>query len=282
MKFCYLIGYPVGHSMSAVMHNAAFQELGLDFRYELHPVKPEELGRFVSSTMRTSDVRGASVTIPHKVSVVSHLDEVDAVAMSIGAVNTIVNDDGWLKGYNTDGIGAMRSLEEAFGDLHGAKVVILGAGGAARAISYYLSTVVGELVILNRTFERAEELADAIIEYSECRSTISALRLCSEGLGRALDGADVIINATSVGMKPNIDATPIDSKLLRSDLLVLDIVYNPPKTRLLREAEAAGARTLTGVGMLVYQGVAAFKLWTGMDAPEETMMRSVEEALGVV
>ncbi len=281
MKLCYLIGYPVGHSMSAVMHNAAFQELGLDFRYELQSVRPEALGRFISTTMRRPDVRGASVTIPHKVSAMDHLDEVDEAARRIGAVNTIVNEDGWLRGYNTDSVGAMRSLDEAFGGLRGSKVVILGAGGAARAISYQLATEVEELVILNRTQGRAVKLADDLTGFSECGSNISALRLSCDNLGKALDGADIVINATSVGMKPNIDASPIDSKLLKSDLLVLDIVYNPPRTRLLREAEEAGARTLTGVGMLVYQGAAAFKLWTGMDAPEEAMMRSVEEALGV-
>jgi len=281
LNLCYLIGYPVGHSMSAVMHNAAFRELGLDFRYKLRSVKPEALGHFVSSIMRRPDVRGASVTIPHKVSVMAHLDEVDVVARRIGAVNTIVNEDGWLKGYNTDSTGALRSLEDAFGDLRGAKVVILGAGGAARAISYQLAALVEELVILNRTLERAENLANSLIEFPECRSEVSAHSLTSESLERSLERADIVINATSVGMKPNTDASPIDSGLLRPDLLVLDIVYNPPMTKLLREAEAAGASTLTGIGMLVYQGAAAFKLWTGRNAPVETMMRSVEEALGV-
>ena len=279
MKLCYLIGYPVGHSMSAVMHNAAFQELGLEFRYELHPVRPEDLERFISSTLRASYVRGASVTIPHKVSVVRHLDEVDIMAARIGAVNTIVNDYGWLKGYNTDGVGAMRALEESFGDLQGVKAVILGAGGAARAIGYQISTVAEELVILNRTLSRAEELADALLGYPECRSPVSALRLTKSCLKRALDGADIVINATPVGMRPNMGETPIEGDLLRPELLVLDAVYNPPRTRLLREAEAAGARTLTGVSMLVYQGAVAFRLWTGRDAPEATMMRSVEEAL---
>jgi shikimate dehydrogenase len=266
--------------MSAVMHNAAFQELGLDFRYKLRSVKPEDLRGFITSRMREPKVRGASVTIPHKVSVVRHLDEVDSEASRIGAVNTIVNDRGQLKGYNTDGIAAMRALREAYGDLTGAKAVMVGAGGAARAVGYKLSTSVGELSILNRTVNRAVDLAHALSNLPECRASISASPLRRESLNEALEDADILVNTTPLGMSPNVDDSPVDSDLLRSDLLVFDAIYNPFRTRLLREAEDVGAKTMSGLSMLVYQGAAAFKLWTGVDAPKASMIRAIEEELG--
>ena len=277
---CYLIGYPVGHSMSAVMHNAAFMELGLDFAYQLLEVRPEDLEKAVSETLRASDVRGANVTIPHKVSVMGYLDEIDLEAVRIGAVNTIVNDGGRLKGYNTDGIGALRAIGERYGDLRGARAVILGAGGAARAISYKLAENVSEVRILNRTPSRAEALSDYLSSLRECRAEISSDDLSRDSIRASLEGADILVNTTPLGMHPDTEASPVDQDLLRPGLLVFDAVYNPPTTRLLREAEASGSRVLTGVSMLVYQGVAAFELWTGREAPEAVMMESVFDALG--
>lgn len=262
------------------MHNAAFQELGLDFKYELRSVKPEELGEFMASRMREWDVRGASVTIPHKVAVIEYLDEVDSEASRIGAVNTIVNDRGVLKGYNTDGIGAMRALREVYGDIAGAKAVMVGAGGAARAIGYGLSTSVNELLILNRTLSRAAELAEALSVLPECRASVSVSPFRRYALREALEDADILVNATPLGMSPNVADSPVNCDLLRPDLLVFDSVYNPLKTRLLREAERAGAKTVSGLGMLVFQGAAAFKLWTGREAPEDLMTRAVEQNLG--
>ncbi len=277
---CYLIGYPVGHSMSAVMHNAAFMELGLDFAYRLLEVRPKDLEKAVSETLRASDVRGANVTIPHKVSVMGYLDEIDLEAVRIGAVNTIVNDGGRLRGYNTDGIGALRAIGERYGDLRGARVVILGAGGAARAISYKLAENVSEVRILNRTPCRAEALSDYLSSLRECRAEISSDGLSRDSICASLEGADILVNTTPLGMHPDTEASPVDQDLLRPGLLVFDAVYNPPTTRLLREAEASGSRVLTGVSMLVYQGVAAFELWTGREAPEAVMMESVFDALG--
>ena len=277
---CYLIGYPVGHSMSAVMHNAAFMELGLDFAYQLLEVRPEDLEKAVSETLRASDVRGANVTIPHKVSVMGYLDEIDLEAVRIGAVNTIVNDGGRLKGYNTDGIGALKAIRERYGDLRGARAVILGAGGAARAISYKLAENVSEVRILNRTPSRAEALSDYLSSLRECRAEISSDDLSRDSIRASLEGADILVNTTPLGMHPDTEASPVDQDLLRPGLLVFDAVYNPPTTRLLREAEASGSRVLTGVSMLVYQGVAAFELWTGREAPEAVMMESVFDALG--
>lgn len=277
---CYLIGYPVGHSMSAVMHNAAFIELGLDFAYQLLEVRPEELERVALETLRAPDVRGASVTIPHKVSVMGYLDEIDLEAVRIGAVNTVVSDGGRLKGYNTDGIGALSAIGEAYGDLRDAKAVVLGAGGAARAVSYKLAEYVSEVRILNRTPSRAEALSHYLSSLQECKAEISADGLSSDSIRASLEKADILVNATPLGMHPETDASPVDPDLLRPDLLVFDAVYNPPMTRLLREAEASGSKVLTGVNMLVYQGVAAFELWTGREAPEAVMMESVLDALG--
>ncbi|MCW3979449.1 MAG: shikimate dehydrogenase [Candidatus Bathyarchaeota archaeon] len=279
MMLCYLIGYPVGHSMSALMQNAAFEELGLGYSYELRPVRPEALGRFTADEMRAEAVRGANVTIPHKVSIMGHLDEVDPEAAAIGAVNTIVNEGGRLKGYNTDGRGAMRALVEAYGDLRSVKAVLVGAGGAARAIGHHLSMVVDELSILNRTASRAESLANDLKSLPGCNASVKSAALTRENLGSELDEADILINATPLGMTPDTDKSPADSDLLHPSLLVFDAVYNPLKTRLLREAEEAGARTLTGARMLAFQGAASFELWTGVRAPEELMLEVVVDAL---
>ncbi len=280
MRVCYLLGYPVGHSMSGVMHNAAFQELGLDYRYELKSVPLEELGAFVASELRGTDFAGASVTIPHKLAIIEHLDGVDPSALRIGAVNTIVNEDGQLKGYNTDGIGALRGITEAYGDVEEARVVMVGAGGAARAVGYHLSTAVRGLTIANRTMERAEELATSLSANPECRATVRSIPLERDTLRAAIMEADILVNGTPLGMHPKTEDTPVEKEMLHSGLLVFDLVYNPIKTRLLQEAEEAGAAILPGVNMLVYQGATAFKMWTGEDPPVETMKAAVVEALG--
>lgn len=280
MRVCYLLGYPVGHSMSAVMHNAAFEELGLKYRYDLKGVSPAKLGTFMTGEMRDQAVRGANVTIPHKLAVMEYLDEVGREALAIGAVNTIVNQDGSLKGYNTDGRGAIHALEEAYGELEGVKAVIIGAGGAARAIGYHLSAKARRITILNRTPSRAEELAAHLSSMPECNASVEPSPLIRSELEEALKEADILINTTPVGMTPDVEGTPVDESLIRPGTLVFDTVYNPLRTRLLREAEEAGARTLSGLRMLVYQGAAAFRLWTGVEPPVELMYDAVTEVLG--
>ncbi len=280
MRVCYLLGYPVGHSMSAVMHNAAFEELGLKYRYDLRGVSPAKLGAFMTSEMREQAVGGANVTIPHKVAVMEYLDEVDREALAIGAVNTIVNQDGSLKGYNTDGRGAIRALKETYGELEGVKAVIVGAGGAARAIGYHLSTKARRITILNRTRSRAEELAAHLSSMPECNASVEPSPLLRSELEEALKEADILINTTPVGMTPDVEGTPVDGSLIRPGILVFDTVYNPMRTRLLREAEEAGTKTLSGLRMLVYQGAAAFRLWTGVEPPVELMYDAVTEVLG--
>ena len=269
-RLCGVIGDPVEHTMSPVMHNAAFREAGIDYLYVPFRVKKEELGQAIEG-MRALNIKGLNVTIPHKVDVIQFLDKLDPLAEKIGAVNTIVNDDGVLTGYNTDATGFLQALLERGIEPEGKNVVILGAGGASRAISFILADRGAHLVILNRLLELdwAEELAKRISQIFS--KEVAALELNREKLTGALDRADILVNATSVGMSPDVDQTPVDSDLLRPGLLVFDIVYNPIKTRLLREADIAGAKTTSGIDMLIWQGALAFEKWTGRKAPVELM-----------
>ncbi len=278
-RVCGLIGDPVGHTVSPAMHNAAFRELGLSYIYLPFRVRKEELDQAIQG-MKALNIRGWNVTTPHKVAVMPLLDEIDPVAKRIGAVNTIVNDDGLLRGYNTDAGGFLQALLDRGIDPEGKNVVILGAGGASRAISFILAERGAHLAILNRqpTLDRALELAQRIS--AEFGQEVTALGLNAENLASCLARADLVVNATSVGMCPDDDQTPVPAELLRPGLVVYDIVYNPVRTRLLREAEAAGAQVIGGVEMLVGQGALAFTKWTGKEAPRELMKREALKALG--
>jgi len=271
-KVCGIIGDPIEHTMSPVMHNAAFKNKGVGYVYLAFRVKQEELGKAIEG-MRALNIRGLNITIPHKVAVIQFLDELDPLADKIGAVNTIVNDDGVLTGYNTDATGFLQALCERGIEPKGKSVVILGAGGASRAISFILAERGSSLVILNRTWDKAKICADRIAEIFQSEAT--ALKLNRENLAAALSQADILINATSVGMSPNINETPVTSNLLKPSLVVFDIVYNPIKTRLQREAEAVGAKTISGLDMLVWQGALAFEKWTGLKAPIGVMRGKV-------
>jgi len=277
-RICGVIGDPIEHTMSPAMQNAAFRDKGIDYLYVPFRVKPENLGKAVEG-MRALNIKGLNVTIPHKVAVIPFLNELDDLAEKIGAVNTIVNEDGILRGYNTDATGFLRALLESGIELEDKNIVILGAGGASRAISLTLAEGGANLVILNRLLELdwAEELAGRLSQI--CTSEVKALELNRQNLLRTLDKATLLVNTTSVGMSPNIEQTPVDSDLLRQDLTVFDIVYNPVKTRLLREAEAAGAKAISGVEMLVWQGALAFELWTGLKAPVELMKKETTRRL---
>ncbi len=274
MKLLYLLGHPVAHSLSPAMQNAALRALGLDYEYRLLPVPPEGLVEKVAE-LRDGDVAGFNVTIPHKVVIIPLLDELDETASTVGAVNTVVNRDGRLKGYNTDRLASTRALRGAYGDLAGCRVAILGAGGAARAVASGLASHAEWIKIIARDEEKAKALAKQI------RGTDAEIR--GGGLGEApgmIRSADILVNATPVGMSPNRDRSPVEASVLHPGLLVFDLVYNPERTRLLADAEAAGARALGGLAMLVYQGAEAFRLWTGREAPESLMMRAAREALG--
>lgn len=278
-KVCGIIGNPIGHTMSPVMHNAAFKKLGIDYSYVPFRVSKEELGEAIAG-IRALNIRGINVTIPHKVAVIPLLDKLEPLAEKIGAVNTIVNDDGILTGYNTDASGFLQTLLEKSIEPGGKNIVILGAGGASRAISFILAERGAHLVILNRQLELdwAEELAHHISQ--SFKKEVKALELNKENLAMVLEKAEVLINATSVGMSHEIGETPVPAELLKPGLVVFDIVYNPVKTRLLREAEAAGAETIGGLDMLVWQGVLAFEKWTGQKAPFDLMKKEAIKALG--
>jgi shikimate dehydrogenase len=277
-KLCGLIGDPVEHSMSPVMHNAAFREVGLDYVYVAFQVKRERLGEAIEG-MKALNIRGLNITIPHKVTALEFLDKLDPLAEKIGAVNTIVNDKGLLRGYNTDASGFLQVLLERGIEPENKRIVILGAGGASRAISFILADRSAHLVILNRLEELdwAKELASRITQSFNQR--VEALELNRENAAKSLEKAEILVNATSVGMTPDIEATPLDSDLLRSDLVVYDVIYNPIKTRLLREAEVAGAEIVGGLDMLVWQGALAFEMWTSHKAPVELMKQEAIKLL---
>jgi len=275
-RICGVIGDPIEHTMSPVMHNAAFKKLGLDYVYLAFRVKKEELGEAIEG-MRALNIRGLNITIPHKVAVIPFLDELDTLADEIGAINTIINSNGVLKGYNTDATGFLQALLERGIEPKEKRVAILGAGGASRAISFILAERGSSLVILNRTWDKAKVCADRISEIFQSEAT--ALELNRENLATALNQADILVNTTSVGMSPNINETPVTANLLKPDLVVFDIVYNPIETRLQREAEVAGATVISGLEMLVWQGVVSFEKWTGLKAPVELMREEVIKVL---
>ena len=277
-KVCGVIGDPIEHTMSPVMHNAAFREQGLDFIYAAFRVKKEELGKAIDG-MRALNIRGLNVTIPHKVAVIPLLDKLDPLAEKIGAVNTIVNDDGILTGYNTDATGFLQALLERGIEPPGKNVVVLGAGGASRAISFALAERGSHLIIINRLeeFDWAVELARHISQ--SFKKEVEALELDENNLAKVLEKADILVNATSVGMSPNADKSPVSAGLLKPDLAVFDIVYNPIETKLLKEAKAAGAETVGGIDMLAWQGALAFEKWTGRKAPLDLMKKEVIKAL---
>jgi len=277
-RLCGVIGDPIEHTMSPAIHNAAFEKLGLDYAYLPFRVKSEELGKAIEG-MRALNIRGLNVTIPHKVTVIPFLDELDSLAERIGAVNTIVNNDGVLKGYNTDASGFLHALLEKNIEPEGKNAIILGAGGASRAISFILAERKANLVIVNRRLELdwAQELARKISEVFGKET--KALELNEENLAEIMGNADILINATSVGMSPNTNETPLPPHLLKPNLIVFDIVYNPIKTRLLAGAERAGAQTISGVDMLVWQGALAFEKWTGVNAPVEVMRAELIKGL---
>jgi shikimate dehydrogenase len=267
-KVCALIGDPIEHTMSPVMHNTAYKKLGLDYIYIPFRVRPEQLAQAVEG-LRALNVRGFNVTIPHKVAIIPLLDGLDPLAEKIGAVNTVVNNDGTLRGFNTDAEGFLRALLEHGMKPKGKKVVVLGAGGASRAITYILAEKGAHLTILNRQQELdwAEDIARLIRE--DHRQEVKVLELGH--LTEALADADLLVNTTSVGMSPAVEDSPAPAELLDKVPVVFDIVYNPIITRLLREAALAGAKTIGGLDMLAWQGALAFEMWTGQTAPIDLM-----------
>lgn len=271
MKKIYgIIGDPVAHSLSPVMHNAAFEKLGLDAVYLAFKVSKDELGDAIKGAKRLG-IAGLNVTIPLKEKALLFVDA-EEVAGKIGAINTIDFSHDTPMGYNTDGIGSVRVLKETVGELKGKKVLILGAGGAAKAIAFYLDLEGAKVTLANRTKERAAQLASKL-------SNAAAIGLDAE-LKTRIKASDILINATSVGMHPHGDATLVNADLMHQDLVVFDIMYNPVETKLLKEAKRAGVKKIVdGVKMLVYQGAASFKIWTKEEPPIDVMEKAVTDAL---
>ena len=274
-----IFGYPIRHSISPAMHNAAFEHIGIDAVYEAWETAPNDLAEGVAA-LRSETYLGANVTVPHKQAVMEHLDEIDDLATRIGAVNTIINRSGRLIGSNTDALGFINSLRgEAGVSVSGLEVVLVGAGGAARAAAYALADErAGALTIANRTVERAKSLAE---ELRRAGVETTAFSIVAPEFMIACKRADLIVNSTSVGMLhgPAEDESPIPSDAISPGCVVYDMVYNPPNTPLLVDAEKAGARCVGGLPMLVYQGAAAWTRWTGREAPVEVMFKAAKEAL---
>jgi shikimate dehydrogenase len=273
-QFVGLLGHPVAQSKSPLMHNAAFRHLNLPYAYAAFDIPPEHLKEAINS-LRMLNFRGANVTIPHKVAIMEYLDDISEEAKHIGAVNTLVSDKGRWIGHNTDGIGYVRSLKEETGiQLKGTKVLVLGAGGAARSIAYaLLQKEAGGCWIANRTYSRAEQLA---VSLSVVGSTHA---LPWEDISRFAGDFDLIVNTTSVGMYPSVDQMPIAAALLdqfKEEAIVSDLIYNPRQTLLLQEAAKKGIKVHGGLGMFIYQGAYAFEYWTGEKAPTETMRKAIE------
>lgn len=277
-KICGIIGDPVGHSLSPRMHNAAFKARALNFVYVAFNVKKEALAEAVTG-LRALRILGINVTIPHKVDIINHLDDLDASARRLDAVNTVVRSNSLLVGFNTDVEGFLAPLRSRGIRLSGTRVTVLGSGGAARSCVAGLSIGGCEsITVLGRTGSRMRELSHAL--KGTAGDKLNTKPLTPKTIKETVKASDIIINATPLGMHPNIADSPVSAELLRTDLLVYDLVYNPIKTKLLEYAESAGASTIPGYEMLVAQGSAAFRLWTQTDPPVEVMERAVLEGLG--
>lgn len=266
VKVCLSIGFPIKNSKSPLMHTAGYKALEIENQFVFLPseVKPENLKTAIDA-VRDLGVRGVSVTMPHKQTVIPYIDILDEVAEEIGAVNTIVNEDGELTGYNTDWIGAINALEKIT-RLDGKRVAVIGAGGAARAIVFGLVKKNANVKIFNRSVDKAEELSRELGGEFGGMGDIGEIR-----------DFDIIINTTSVGM--NSDESPIDKGLINENHLVFDIVYSPRDTQLIKDARSAGAAVIYGYEMLLYQGVEQFKMFTGFEAPVKEMEQALIESL---
>jgi shikimate dehydrogenase (EC 1.1.1.25) len=263
-----VFGDPIAHSKSPDMHNAAFRELGMKCTYHAFRISPENLKDALLGA-KAMGFGGVNLTVPLKQEALKIVDA-DPLAEGIGAVNTVDFKDRMV-GYNTDGLGAKRSLEEKGVKIKGSNVLIVGAGGASRAIAFQFAKDGADITIANRTEEKAIELAAGV-------SAVGSARGCGlENMKQLIADSDILINCTTLGMHPKTEGTIATSEDMHPDLTVFDIVYNPLETTLLKEAKKAGAKAVTGEMMLVYQGAEAFKIWTGVEPPIEVMKKAVLE-----
>ncbi|MEC1155260.1 shikimate dehydrogenase [Cytobacillus horneckiae] len=273
-QFFAVIGDPIAHSMSPAMHNELFQLNELDAYYLPLRIKSEDL-RVAVAGLRAIGIAGFNVTVPHKEAIMPLLDEIDPLAKAIGAVNTVVNQAGKLVGYNTDGTGYIAGLKEDLQDFNQKKMLIIGAGGAARGIYYALAEAgVEEIDICNRTLDKARKLA------MECPYPVKSTLLTIQEAEQLLAQYDCIIQTTSIGMSPHIGEKPLSLKKLNQHAFVSDIIYNPHETAVLHEAKQRGVNVQNGLNMFVYQGALAFEKWTGILPDSERMKKNVLQQLG--
>lgn len=269
-----LLGWPVKHTFSPLMHNAAFAALDLNWAYIPLPIVPEQIKKAVPS-LQAFNFKGANVTIPHKQTIIPYLDKVDHLAKLIGAVNTIVIKKQVAYGYNTDSYGFLKSLTDANFDAKGSRCLILGAGGAARAIAFSLADARADTIaIYNRTKSRASLLVN---ELENIFSTIkfSSQFLSPQVLKLSQTQFDLVINTTSMGMFPDLEATPWPLDIALPQAVICDLVYNPIKTQFLKQAETVGLKTIDGLGMLIHQGAKAFEIWTDQTPPTDLMRQII-------
>lgn len=274
-----LIGWPIAHSLSPVMHNAAFAALGLDWQYSLFPTKAADFHQRIT-TLADQNIVGGNVTMPHKQTVMRYLDVISQEAQVIGAVNTIYMRDDKLHGTNADGLGFVKAMQEIGHEPSGMTVAVLGAGGMARAAVFALAKAGAERIfIVNRTVKRAQALRDKLCPiFPNCDLTFHPLS--ADSLDQLPDDIDMIANTTSVGMKPLEDASPWPDEIaLPASAFFYDVIYKPAQTRFLQRAAAEGRETLNGLGMLIQQGTVGFELWTGHVAPLDVMRQACEAAI---
>ena len=271
-----IFGHPVSHSLSPVMHNSAFSALGLDCVYVAFDISPEEIGKAAQS-VRTLGIKGINITIPHKESIIPHLDEIAPDAELMGAVNTVRNDDGKLTGYNTDVGGFLRAVEEDLGiNPGGSSVLLMGAGGAARAVmSAFCMNGAGRICVANRTYDKALKLASEFGKQFK-KIKIEPVALDDIRVIKArLAESDILVNSTSAGMEGKT-AMDLPLEALKENAAVYDLVYKPRETPLVTEARRLGHRASGGLGMLLYQGALSFEIWTGREAPVDVMRKAIE------
>jgi len=275
-KVCALIGDPVEHSFSPLIHNAGFKKLGINFVYVAFQVKDIENA---IKGIKALNIQGASITIPHKIRAARYVDSLDEMAKKIGSINTIVNKGGTLIGFNSDGMGALKAFRDQKVDLNGKKVLILGSGGVARAITFatVMNAKLKGLNILGILKEEIDDLVSDLRKVTEIE--IKGALLENKVLQESISSSDILINCTPVGMYPKSDESPVPAEFFKKELIVFDVVYNPPQTRLLKEAEKSGCDTISGVEMFINQAVVQFELWTGKKAPESIMREVILDHL---
>lgn len=274
-----VFGTHIDENPTVIIQEAAFRALDLPFRYLTIEVKPEDLAKAMDG-LRAMNMKGINITMPHKTKVLQYLDAVAADAALMGAVNTVYAKDGKLFGENTDGKGFLLSLKNGGIEIKGKKIIMLGAGGASRAISVELANAgASHITIVNRDKQRGEELAALLNE----KTSLKADFVLWDKEYKIPEDADILVNGTSIGFYPNADEKPnIDYDSIKADMLVCDVIPNPPRTLFLQEAEKRGCKTFDGLTMLVNQGVLGFRFWTGMDAPADVMTKALKEEFGIM